>query len=458
MRKRFGWLVATGFALGLPAAALGQSPHDIGGVGAMGLIGRGVIREERPSAVGPGAAAYTPVYVAVPVAVPTTVPNRPVAASPASTARGGASAPVGRPEPRQPARVRNHPYMGFDRGWLRGYWSVPDGRAGGSRGGPRGATRGAGWGLASWFIGPMIYRWGYFGYHNPFLDGSHASGDGPGAIHDDSRPIDVVAPPPAEARLYDGLRGIGEARAAFQREDYSQALRELDEAAKRIPDSPSLHYLRGLTLVALHRYREAAADFHAVIAVVPGWDWATTAKLYHNPETYTRQLRMLETYTEQHPRLALAHFLLAIQYLTTGYADAALTQFRQAAALRPDDELTARLIRELQSPGMGSPAGPPMPEGKAGTLEGNWTARPREGTTITLTIRAHGHITWAIAQGGQVRRYEGFGLQEDGVLSLTDDPYNTMTGRIRWRDANHFTFRVLDDRSAEPGLSFARIP
>lgn len=489
MNKAVGLVVGSWLALGLPFLVSGQSPHDRGGVGAMGLIGRGTIAEERPSAVDSAPLAVSPAYMVAPtiapVALPPIAPSRPqpvtmstvratdfAAASPAERSPTAAASAVAR----QPARARINPYVRYDRSWLRGYWSLPvgttdasvtsmgersrTGLAGPARGaGARavGPGRGLGWGLASWLIGPMIYRWGYMVYGNPFLDEGPTPGAGPVAIHDYAHPVDLSAPPPAEAVLLEGLRDFGEARAAFRREAYIEALGRVDAALALTPDSPSLHLFRGLTLVALHRYREAAAVFHATIAVVPGWDWSTMMRLYHNADTYTRQLRTLESYSQQNPRSAAGHFLLGVQYLTTGYPDAAVGQLRQVEALLPDDELTLRLIRELRPPAANDVTAP-TGRRAAADLEGNWIARPHEGTTITLTFQPRGHITWSIDERGQVRRLEGFGLLADRVLTVTEDPDNAMAGRVDWEDARHFTFTVLESRPGDSGLSFAKTP
>ena len=120
------------------------------------------------------------------------------------------------------------------------------------------------------------------------------------------------------------------------------------------------------------RYREAARDSYSVIAVVPGWDWATLLNLYDGPETYTRQLRLLESYCERNPRSAAGHFLLAVQYLTTGFPDAAAAQFSAAATLRPTDSLIARLLRALRP----APAAAARP-GAARGSRGRWEGRDR---------------------------------------------------------------------------------
>jgi hypothetical protein len=224
--------------------------------------------------------------------------------------------------------------------------------------------------------------------------------------------------------------------------------------------------------MALHRYGEAAAAYYAVIAVVPGWDWTTMIHLYANPETYTHQLRMLETYSWEHPRSPEARFLCAIQYLTAGYPDAAAADLRELAGLQPDDSLTSQLLRELRPPEGGAITPAPARRGEAGNPEGTWTARPRRDTTIVLTFQPRGQLERRVRRSGEdtwylecrVRRsgedtwYRGFYLQDRGTLVLTRDQDNTMTGELTWTDPGHFNFKLLESWPDDPGLSFAKSP
>ena len=137
-----------------------------------------------------------------------------------------------------------------------------------------------------------------------------------------------------------------------------------------MPEDPSIQGFRGLTLLALHRYREAAEVLYHVVAVVPGWDWTTVRRLYDNPETYTRQLRLLESYSVRNPRSAVAHFLLAYEYLTTGYSDDATAQLDEVAALQPGDRLVAQLIQELRAGRPNAPRRPPRSRANRGNCKG----------------------------------------------------------------------------------------
>jgi hypothetical protein len=55
-----------------------------------------------------------------------------------------------------------------------------------------------------------------------------------------------------------------------------------------------MHEFRALTQFALGDYRNSAATIHSVLAVGPGWDWATMRELYPSIEVYTEQRKALE--------------------------------------------------------------------------------------------------------------------------------------------------------------------
>ena len=86
---------------------------------------------------------------------------------------------------------------------------------------------------------------------------------------------------------------------------------------------------------------------YAVLSVGPGWDWTTLSALYPNVDIYTAQLRALEDYVRANPNDPAAHFLLAYQYLTCGYTDAAATQLKEVVKLNPQDALSAQLLQGL---------------------------------------------------------------------------------------------------------------
>ncbi len=214
-----------------------------------------------------------------------------------------------------------------------------------------------------------------------------------------------------------------------------------------------------------------------MLSVGPGWDWTTLIGLYGDPETYTQQLRALENYCSQHTQSAAARFVLAYHYLTQGHAEAAVGQLKFVSSLQPKDQLTAQLIQQLQhteqpasgaglSPGL-APAVPTAPAvaagnapvGVEGKLEGGWTAQPSPDTTITVNFVDNEHFTWKVLRQGKEQQFGGKSSYENGVLTLVQDQNsNTMVGHTLWRDATHFTFKVLGAGTTDPGLSFTKVP
>ncbi len=196
------------------------------------------------------------------------------------------------------------------------------------------------------------------------------------------------------------------AREAFKGGDYAKALDLVDQALKTTPNDATLHEFRALCLFALERYDEAAAVLYAVLSVGPGWDWTTLISLYGDPETYTQQLRALESYCSQNPQSAAARFVLGYHYLTQGHAEAAVRQFKivrhssaQGSAVGAVDPAApahrpASGARDPASRGSvgrrtatAAVAANPASTQPAGKLEGTWTAQPSPDTTITVTFR-----------------------------------------------------------------------
>ena len=100
----------------------------------------------------------------------------------------------------------------------------------------------------------------------------------------------------------------------------------------------------------MKNYKEAAAGAYAVLSVGPGWDWTTLSGFYSDVNLYTEQLRALEQYVGEHPDEADVRFLLAYQYLTCGYNDAAAKQLKAVVELNPKDRLSSQLLASLSAP------------------------------------------------------------------------------------------------------------
>lgn len=67
-------------------------------------------------------------------------------------------------------------------------------------------------------------------------------------------------------------------KAAYERGDYAAAEHLFRQAATRAPHDPLLHYHRGVALMRLSRWREAAAAFETVLRLNPPPDLAATTQ------------------------------------------------------------------------------------------------------------------------------------------------------------------------------------
>ncbi len=337
---------------------------------------------------------------------------------------------------------------------------------------------GMGYGLSSWLFGPMLYNWGYSNYSNPYYGGVGYGGAAAvqqPIVYDYGQPIDATAPPPDDSVATQAVSTFDQARESFKQGDTTHALDLVDQALRQMPNDPALHEFRALTLFALARYDEAAAALYAVLSVGPGWDWSTLIGLYGNPDTYTQQLRALESYVTQNQNSAAGRFVLAYHYLTQGHMNEAADQLKAVVTLQPKDQLSAQLLQQIQqkegSPASGSPATPPTenapapapsvasnpaPTGKEGNLQGTWTAQPSKDTTITVNFQDKGHFTWKVAHQGQDHQFQGDSSYVNGILTLAQDQNNAMVGDVNWQDPNHFQFKVLGGGPSDPGLTFAK--
>ena len=101
-----------------------------------------------------------------------------------------------------------------------------------------------------------------------------------------------------------------------------------------------------LALFAQGDYRGAAAQAHAALAMGPPTNWDTLYSYYGETSPYTTQLRALEKYVKEKPSAPEGHFLLAYQYLMTGFNKQAVNELREVGKLAPNDRLSAELVKK----------------------------------------------------------------------------------------------------------------
>lgn len=302
---------------------------------------------------------------------------------------------------------------------------------------------------------------GYMPYANPYYSTPMFASVG----YDYSRPIDTTIAPPEDSVAAPAVASFDAARDSFKQGAYDRALQQAGDALAKTPNDSDIHEFRGLCLFALRRYDESAAALYGVLSVGPGWDWTTLVGLYPDVETYTGQLRSLEGYCVANPGSASGRFVLAYQYLSEGQPDAAAGILRQLVALKPDDTLSAKLLRQLEPPKdapaaspdgavLPAPADSPPPTGAE--IAGTWVARPAAGTTIALSIQPGGDFTWNVEQGGRSQQFAGASTYGSGLLTLARTGGPALVGRVSWTDRDHMTFRIVGDGPDDPGLAFAR--
>jgi len=340
-------------------------------------------------------------------------------------------------------------------------------------------------GIAGWGLGSAINTWGYRPYVNPYavVASQPVIIQQPVIVQQEAVPPQVVeiapaydyaqplqaaavapeADPDATATADDpALRTFDEAREAFKAGDYTGALQKTDETLKAMPNDAAVHEFRALCLFALKQYEQAAGVLYAVLSAGPGWDWTTLIGLYPNVDVYTAQIRALEAYRTAHPDSSAARFVLAYHYLTQGFTDEAVREFKEVARLQPDDALSKQIVASLtgegQPPADADAVAAPADAGPEHSLVGTWKASPDPSTSIELTIQADGGFAWNVTQNGRTQPITGASTYGEGVLTLAragveDD---AMVGRVVWKDESHFVFQALGGGAGDPGLTFSK--
>jgi tetratricopeptide (TPR) repeat protein len=362
----------------------------------------------------------------------------------------------------------------------------------------------AAFGLTAWGYNRMAYTFGYSGYANPYYDYAAPAET---VVYDYSQPLVsydtayaapavpqstvvvapqstpaapstvVVAPQsttPADAAAappslppgvtQEGLDAFDQARNAFYRGEYPQAMTLVNTALKSMPKDAATHEFRALVQFALGKYQEAASTLYAVLAVGPGWDWTTLSSMYPDIDTYTAQLRQLEKFATDHPDSSPAHFLLAYHYLTMGHKDSAKRECAKVVELTPGNAVASQLLAMLG----GSAAAPASPQGSASgskkegappptdsAVVGNWSASSRN-SKFDMQLANDGKFTWAFSQNGKRQEVKGVYALEGNTLAMEPDSGSTMLADISLTGKDTLQFQMIGAPAGDPGLTFKR--
>jgi uncharacterized protein (TIGR03066 family) len=347
-------------------------------------------------------------------------------------------------------------------------------------------------GLTWWGANRASYWMGYSSYYNPYwvepttqtivnYSEPIVVSAPPTEVYVETPPAQVVVTPPAQAApaqpapavqaqpqatapplptgaTEKGMDTFDLARSAFYEGNYAEALKQADAAVAEMPKDAVLHEFRSLVLFALERYRESAAAIHAVLAVGPGWDWTTLSGMYASQDTYTAQLRALETYRTNHPDAAEARFLLAYHYLTASHTDAAATELRRVVQLQPKDGVAAELLGMITPPDETAKpkATPPAKPIDADALVATWSAKGPKNATYTLELTKDGDFTWGYRQGSKKQDVKGVYEMDGNSLAMEIDGGGAMVAELDLRDPNLLHFAMVGAPAGDPGLDFKK--
>jgi hypothetical protein len=176
--------------------------------------------------------------------------------------------------------------------------------------------------------------------------------------------------------------------------------------------------------------------------------------LYPDLDTYTKQMRALETYVGDNPKSAEGHFLLAYHYLTLGHSDHAAKELAQAQKLVPTDSVSNQLQHMLaKSP---DPAPPPVESDikiDSAKLAGAWNAA-RGKAAFELTLGSDKTFTWKYNEGKKKEDVKGVYALNGNVLALEPDAGGIMLAEITDPKDGSFVFRMVGAPKTDNGLTF----
>ena len=267
--------------------------------------------------------------------------------------------------------------------------------------------------------------------------------------------------PPAEDVPEVSLTEFDKARQEFYAGDYPAALSSTDNALRDSPNDAVIHEFRALTLFAMGEYRDSAATLYAVLSVGPGWDWTTMIGLYPDVDTYTKQLRALESYVGDNPDDNAGLLLLSYQYITAGHDDAAATELKRLVQLTPTDPVAIQLLLsvdpEAKLPDPPKEVVPPQPTAEIAKnqLDGSWSAT-RGNRKFDMDLNEDGTFAWTYTEDGESQKVTGvWGVDEEGILAMEMNDEGVMLAQVLFQDGK-LDFYMLGDTQGAPPLEFAK--
>ncbi len=317
-------------------------------------------------------------------------------------------------------------------------------------------------GTTLWGVNRMSYWFGYDDYYNPYyseplvienttINYSEPFAEPPVQVNIEAPASPSQLPPGVTEK---GMLAFETARKAFHDGNYQAALEATNQALVTMPKDAVIHEFRALVLFALGKYHDAATALHPVLAVGPGWDWTTMSGLYADVDTYTKQLRALEGYVDENPKLADGHFLLAYHYLTCGHNDRAAEELAQVQKLLPKDTVSAQLLQMLGK----TPPPESTPESDAkidvAKLIGAWNATRNGKANFELTLTKDKGFTWTYQEGRKKEQVKGAYALDGNVLALEPDVGGVMLAEITEPQNGSFVFRMEGAPKSDPGLTF----
>ena len=144
-----------------------------------------------------------------------------------------------------------------------------------------------------------------------------------------------------------GLRNFAAAQAAFRLGNYQEALKEVSQARREMPDDLNFLQLESLVRFALHDYARAAESARASMAKSAAWDWPTLSSYYPDVSTYARQYGDLRRAAQQNTAAWPLQVLLGFHELMLGHYQPAASALQRAAEIRPDDTLSRDIAQAL---------------------------------------------------------------------------------------------------------------